>query len=229
MSDAGDDVVVLDGTGRSTIELARQAVRRGSHVFVNLPRGQSVTDVRSLVGLAEEAGVRVGSSSIFRALPSIRSLKVGRPRLVSIQSSIGDGEEFLDRLVDWLDTCLGLVDSRDVQKLDAESVRTTSGGVAALGVSIRFQNGTLALLHQERGEGLASVSVSGDAGTDRVSLTRHAVQEETASAVRFETRAFFEAVQLNRQPPISVTSAVQTLQLAEYVMRRLRRRAVVTV
>jgi len=222
-------IVIIDDAGRHTATVATQAIRHGKHVMVGFPRAQSVAEFRKLGRLAEEAGVRVGVSCLYRMLPSIRTLRLRHPRLISVHSTVAEGEEFLVRMVDWLDTCLSFTDQRDVQKVDAESVRVGGGGLAALGVSIRFQNGTLALLYQDRGQGSATVSVGGDHGVERVSLTRHAVEEETAAAIRHETRLFAAAVLDGREPPVTVTTAVRTLQLAEHVMTRLRRRAVVTI
>jgi predicted dehydrogenase len=222
-------IVVIDDAGRYAVAVASQAIRNGKHVLVGFPRAQSVTEFRNLGRLAEEAGVRVGVSSVHRMLPSIRTLRRHRPRLVSVHTTVADGDEFLTRLVDWLDTCLSFTDHRDVQKVDAEAIRTVGGAIVALGVSIRFQNGTLALLYQDRGPGSATISVGGDDGVDRVSLTRHGIEEETAAAVRYETHLFASAVFDGREPPVTVATVVRTLRLTEHVMTRLRRRAVVTI
>ncbi len=223
------DVVVVEDAGHRTIEFARRALKAGCHTLVNLPRAQSITEARRLAPLAEEAGVLLGASAVFRALPSIRSLARPRARLVSINASVTQDEEFLFRLVDWIDACLAVIDSRDVQKLDAECVRRPSGAVAALGVSIRFQNGTLALLHLDRGDNNASISVGGESSHERINMTRHGITEEIGPAVRFETRAFVDSVLKKQRAPVSIAAALQSLQLTEYIMRRLRRRAIVTI
>ena len=225
----GEDALFLEESDVRSMALASSAVKRGTHVFLTPIRSQSIRDMRELARLAEEAGVSIGVSSVFRSLPSVRTVSAPRVRLVSIQSSVGEGEEFLSRLIDWLDVCLSLAGGTEIQKLDAEAVRSDSGAVAAVGVSIRFRNGSMGLLHQERGEGGAILSVTGDEGTRRAQLTRHGIADESAAAVRFETRAFLESVAAGASPAAPLASAVQTLQLAEHVMRRLRKRAVITV
>lgn len=229
IADHPAQIVVIDEAGARATEVAAQAIRRGKHVLVGFPRAQSVNEFRNLGRLAEEAGVRVGVSCIHRMLPSIRALTRGNPRLISVHSTVSEGQEFLTCLADWLDVCLSFTDQRDVQKVDAEAVRAPGGSVVAIAASIRFQNGTLALLYQDRGTGTATVSVGGDDGVERVTLTRHGVEEESASAVRYETHLFAAAVFDNREPPVTVNAAVRTLRLTEHVMTRLRRRAVVTI
>lgn len=223
------DVVVLEDSGLRFFPIAAAAIRNGKHVLASFPRALAVADLRMLGSLAEEAGVRVSAGGALRMLPSLQAISIRRPRIVAIHAAAAGGPGFLDRLVDCLDLCLSLVDTRDVQKVDAESVRAADGGFAVLGASIRFQNGTLALIHQDRGPGDIDVSVGGDQGSERIALAQDAIREESVAAARLEVRTFLDGLAGLSDHAGGLQHTVQTLQLADHVIKRMHRRSVVTV
>lgn len=223
------DVVVLEHSGPRFFAIAAAAIRNGKHVLAAFPRALAAADLRKLGSLAEEAGVRVSVVGALRLLPSLQAISIRRPRIVAIHATAGGGSGFLDRVVDCLDVCLSLVDTRDVQKVDAESVRAADGGFAVLGASIRFQNGTLALIHQDRGAGDIVVSVGGDQGSERIALVQDSIREESVAAARLEVQTFLDGLTGSSDHAGGLQHAVQTMQLADHVIMRMHRRSVVTV
>lgn len=222
------DVLFVGERGAAGYARVVETIRQGHNVLTTFGATRSAADVASIESLAEEAGVAVAFSALLRSLELTRSLREERPRIVSLVVGCSAGNPIVD-LAGILDAGRSLAGDRDAQRVDAEALVPTGHTTATVGASVRFQNGSLLqlLLHEGRDE--LSFTIAGENGVRSARLDTSALVDELKRAAQYEADAFVADVLAARESGLSAASAAQTLRLAENIMRRLRRRAVVTV
>lgn len=152
------EIVFIAAPTESRFSLAKEAIGKGTNVFLEWPVSANIEESMQLAKLADEAGVEIGVS---RPLP-ISAILVSspinwQPRIVSVSLSGGPFSKdepspvssliWTSRLAGVIDLCFALAGSRSIQTVDAEADREAGGLLRTVAFSLRFRNGCLAQCH----------------------------------------------------------------------------------
>jgi predicted dehydrogenase len=236
------DVLFVAAPTSEHFRVARIALRKGIHLFLEWPPATSLRECRAIGDLAEEAGVEVGVSRPLRFHPLFRVLPdEWRARLVVIRQEVAveAPASWSSRLADALDLCFALVRSTAVQRIHAEAVRNSAAWPDAVAIGLRFSNGSYGQLSLRQGDmaPFSGVYAAGprlqldaDLGEQAVRLRRTGTRPEAlapapardVAPLIAETHAFLQAVAGGRPVPYSVLDGVDAMRLYERVLARLR-------
>lgn len=240
---AGLDVLFVAVPTAEHYAVAEAATKQGVHVFLSWPPATSVRECEAMVRLAEEAGVEVGVSRPLRFHGALSVLPASwRAELIGLQFDRTEAGPGLNRcLADAVDLCCTLAGSSNVQRIDAEAVRSGRAWPEALACGLRFHNGTYAQVVLRQGARTAreqlyaagaGVELEADlaGGAAYVRQCREGgvdgafepVPLPPASLLAVETRAFLQAVAARRTVPVSVLDGLHTMRLVERIMGKLR-------
>ena len=230
----GVDVAFVAVPTADHYRIAEAATKHGVHVFLEWPPATSLRECRSIVQLAEEAGVEVGVSRPLRYHALFDALGDARVQLITLRHEVGrDTLAFWPpRCAEALDLCCALAQSHGVDRIDAEAVPRNVAWPEALAFALRFQSGTYAqvsLARRARPAGYTGavvgprIQLEADLAADAVYQEgRRAKAPDDRSLVERETAAFLEAIAQGRVPPVTVLDGLHTMRLAERLMARLR-------
>jgi predicted dehydrogenase len=233
------DVLFVTGPTAVHFRLAKAALKRGVHVFLEWPPATSLPEAEAMVDLAEESGSEVGVSRPLRFHPAVEALPdEGRATLIVLRQEV-DGVTpafWPPRCADAIDLCCTLARSHSVQRIDAEAVPHSAAWPEAMAFALRFHNGTYAQIslyrcHQPAGDRLyvagSDFQMEADwSGTEPVHRRAASgavdVIAGAESLIERETHAFLDAIAAGRIPPVSVLDGLHTMRLVERLMERLR-------
>jgi len=213
------DALFVAGTAAERAFAVRMALRHGIPVLAEWPAAASRREFEALVALSEEAGVELAVARTVRHLDVLRAAPCDA-RLVTVARTLAPPRSLVAALPDVLDVVARLVGSYDVRRVDASAVRASAAAPHAVGVSVRFGSGALALATIAHGP----PSFAADAyRPDPAAAVFRAVLAPGTDARRDardrETAAFLARLGTGHAPSASV---MPLLRLAERVAARLR-------
>jgi predicted dehydrogenase len=138
-------------------ELAKAAMKKGRHVFVEKPLASTMEEAKELVALAREANIKVQVGHVERFNPAFLALKkaaldpmfIEVHRLAQFNPRGTDVSVILDLMIHDIDIILSLVKS-DVKNISANGVSVMSDTPDISNVRIEFDNGCVANLTSSR-------------------------------------------------------------------------------
>ncbi|MFZ4058777.1 MAG: Gfo/Idh/MocA family protein [Ferruginibacter sp.] len=138
-------------------ELAKAAIKKGKHVFVEKPLAHSIEEGRELVKLAKEANIKFQVGHVERFNPAFLSLQhltlepmfIEVHRLAQFNPRGTDVSVILDLMIHDIDIILKLVKS-NVKNISANGVAVMSDTPDIANVRIEFDNGCVANLTSSR-------------------------------------------------------------------------------
>jgi predicted dehydrogenase len=143
--------VSIASTTVTHFDVARRALERGVHVFIEKPITETIEQARTLVNLADERKVAIQVGHIERFNPAIlaleqynlRPLFIESHRLAQFNPRGADVAVVLDLMIHDIDLILSLVRSR-VTRVDANGVAVVSGSEDIANARLQFENGCVA-------------------------------------------------------------------------------------
>ncbi|MEO6720000.1 MAG: Gfo/Idh/MocA family oxidoreductase [Ferruginibacter sp.] len=156
LMDACDAIDVVSPT-ITHFELARTAITRGKHVFVEKPLANTMDEARELVKLAREANIKFQVGHVERFNPAFLALSgytinpmfIEVHRLAQFNPRGTDVSVILDLMIHDIDIILSLVKS-NVKSISANGVAVMSDTPDIANVRIEFDNGCVANLTSSR-------------------------------------------------------------------------------
>ncbi|MGA1582702.1 MAG: Gfo/Idh/MocA family protein [Saprospiraceae bacterium] len=151
------DVVDIVTPTVTHFSLAKDAIERGKHIFVEKPLTRSIEEARELMKLARSAGIKVQVGHVERFNPAFLSLHsqslnpmfVEGHRLAQFNPRGTDVSVVLDLMIHDLDIVLSVVRS-DVRSVSASGVAVVSSTPDIANVRLEFENGCVANLTASR-------------------------------------------------------------------------------
>ena len=156
LMDACDAIDIVSPT-TTHFELARTALTRGKHVFVEKPLANTMDEARELVKLAREANIKFQVGHVERFNPAFLALSgytihpmfIEVHRLAQFNPRGTDVSVILDLMIHDIDIILSLVKS-NVKFISANGVAVMSDTPDIANVRIEFDNGCVANLTSSR-------------------------------------------------------------------------------
>ena len=245
------DVVLVAVPAAFLFEVTSRVLKAGLHTYLNWNTAISISEYERLAGLAEEAGAELGIDlpylfhPIFRTLPAHRSASI-----LSIQQIFDtpSASRFQKAIEQAIELCYHYSNTGEVQRIDAQSVKSISLMPDSLLASIRFQNGTYAHVHlsqigpspvyniQASGHGF-NIHVDMDQGILRQTHVEHneenlqngykqpAFEVSPIAKTNLHERAleaFLESISKNTLPPVSILDGLQIKRIIEKLRKCLR-------
>lgn len=154
--DACDAVDIVAPTTAHFL-LAKSAIKKGKHVFVEKPLANTMEEARELVKLAKEANIKFQVGHVERFNPAFLALRgytinpmfIEVHRLAQFNPRGTDVSVILDLMIHDIDAILSLVKS-DVKSISASGVAVLTDTPDIANVRIEFNNGCVANLTSSR-------------------------------------------------------------------------------
>ena len=151
------DVVDIVTPTLSHFDCAVKAIRQSKHIFIEKPVTNTVEEAKQLIGLAEEANVKVQVGHVERFNPAFTASKdfikhpmfIETHRLAQFNPRGTDVSVVLDLMIHDLDIVLSIVKS-NVRKISASGVAVVSDNPDITNARIEFDNGCVANLTASR-------------------------------------------------------------------------------
>ena len=148
---ASSDAVTIATPTTTHCEVARRAIERDKHVFIEKPITQSIAEGDELCRLAADRGVLIQVGHIERFNPAILALEkyeikpmfVESHRLAQFNPRGTDVAVVLDLMIHDIDIILSFVKS-PVARVDANGVAVVSDSVDIANARLQFENGCVA-------------------------------------------------------------------------------------
>ena len=143
--------VSIATTTTAHYDVARLALERGLHTFIEKPITETMDQAKKLVALAEKKNVSIQVGHIERFNPAIlaleqykiRPLFIESHRLAQFNPRGSDVAVVLDLMIHEIDLILSLVKTR-VVRVDANGVSVVSGSEDIANARLQFENGCVA-------------------------------------------------------------------------------------
>ncbi|OGU18756.1 MAG: oxidoreductase [Ignavibacteria bacterium GWA2_55_25] len=148
---SGVQAVSIATTTKSHFEVARAALERGVHVFIEKPITETISQAEQLVQMAEAANRKIQVGHIERFNPAILALEhlklaplfIESHRLAQFNPRGSDVAVVLDLMIHDIDLILSLVQS-PVTRIDAHGVAVVSDSEDIANARLQFENGCVA-------------------------------------------------------------------------------------
>jgi predicted dehydrogenase len=145
------EAVVIASTTKSHYEIAREALERNLHVFIEKPMTETPEQAKALVDLAEKRKLVLQVGHIERFNPAIVALDhvrleplfIESHRLAQFNPRGADVAVVLDLMIHDIDLILSLVHS-PVTRIDANGVAVVSDSLDIANARLQFENGCVA-------------------------------------------------------------------------------------
>lgn len=156
LMDACDALDIVAPT-TAHFELAKSAITRGKHVFVEKPLANTMEEARQLVKLAKEANIKFQVGHVERFNPAFLALEgytinpmfIEVHRLAQFNPRGTDVSVILDLMIHDIDIILSMVKS-NVKFISANGVAVMSDTPDIANVRVEFDNGCVANLTSSR-------------------------------------------------------------------------------
>lgn len=130
---------------------ATQAIRKSKHVFIEKPVTETVEEAKSLMNLAQEAGVKIQVGHVERFNPAFQEAKnylnnpmfIEAHRLSQFNPRGTDVPVVLDLMIHDIDVILSVVKS-GIKRISASGVAVVSDSADIANARIEFDNGCVA-------------------------------------------------------------------------------------
>ncbi len=141
----------------SHFELAKKALKKSKHIFLEKPISHSLEEAQELMELVKESGVKCQVGHIERFNPALLSLSdmelkprfIETHRLAQYNPRGTDVSVILDLMIHDLDIILALTES-NVKNIHASGVAVVSQNYDIANARLEFENGTVANLTSSR-------------------------------------------------------------------------------
>ncbi len=244
------DVVSIAVPTESHHAVAQAALEAGVHVLLEKPLTRTLEEAASLVALARERGLRLGTGHLERFNPAFRALEkqLDRPLFIDCERLSGfkqrgtDVDVVLDLMIHDLDLVLAMVRS-EPESVSACGFSVLTDSIDIANARLEFPDGCVANLSASRVSQSpvrklrvfqSDLYISADLQAAKLRAVRKAaesmrtVETETgfdgADALRAEVEAFVAAVREGREPPVTGEDGRRALALALEVGRLVRER-----
>jgi predicted dehydrogenase len=145
------NAVSVATTTRTHYDVAKRAIERGVHVFIEKPITDAIERGQELVDLATSKGVKIQVGHIERFNPAILSLDqyalkpmfVECHRLAQFNPRGSDVAVVLDLMIHDIDLIMSLVGA-DVERVEASGVAVVSDSIDIANARLQFTNGCVA-------------------------------------------------------------------------------------
>jgi predicted dehydrogenase len=199
-------------------EQSKRLLKSGCHVFLDsvlVP----LQDLQQLALVAEEAGVEVGVSRPLRYSTALTGWN-DRATIATVAAEFGDGPDSWQQcLLHTMDLCVHLCGTGNTRRVEASVERADQLWPLFAAVSLRFDNGSLALASLRK-------TASGPGPTRCTITTGPLVSSlELASgteAYEAETRDFLARVARGAPAPVSISDGLAGVRLLDQVQALLR-------
>lgn len=147
----GLEAVSIATTTTSHFDIARTALERGLHVFIEKPMTETIAQAEELVRIAENVNRKIQVGHIERFNPAILALEhlrlaplfIESHRLAQFNPRGSDVAVVLDLMIHDIDLILSLVQS-PVTRIDANGVAVVSDSEDIANARLQFENGCVA-------------------------------------------------------------------------------------
>ena len=154
--DAADVIDIVTPT-ITHFDLAKRAIAKGKHLFIEKPLTHTIAEAKELVTLSQEAGVKVQVGHVERFNPALLALGnmplqpmfIEAHRLATFNPRGTDVSVVLDLMIHDLDLVLSLVNA-EVKFISASGVAVVSNTPDISNARIEFTNGCVANLTASR-------------------------------------------------------------------------------
>ena len=245
------DVLLISVPPAYMFTVTEKVLRNGLHAYLHWNTSISIPEYQKLAGLAEEAGSELGIDlplfyhPLFSRIPSRRSASV-----LSIKQALTSPSThaFQKAIEHALELCYQYANRSEVQRIDAQVVRSKPPIPDTLLTSIRFQNGTFAHVHiyQPSFKPCHTIYASGTGFNIEVDLEQGTLKQVQQSEgelseengylqTAFEVsslpavsldeaalKAFITAIAEERPAPVSIIDGLQTKRIIEKLRKCLR-------
>lgn len=245
------DVLLISVPAAYMYTTTEQVLRNGLHAYLNWNTSISISEYQKLAGLAEEAGSELGIDlplyfhPLFSRIPPRRSASV-----LSIKQALTSPSThtFQKAIEHSLELCYQYANRSEVQRIDAQVVRSKPPTPDTLLASIRFQNGTFAHIHiyQPSLKPTHTIYASGTGFSIEVDLEQGTIKQAqqsedehpeengylqtafevsslpTVSLDEAALKAFITAIAEERPAPVSIFDGLQTKRIIEKLRKCLR-------
>ena len=151
------DVIDIVTPSNTHFDLAKKAITKGKHVFIEKPVTSDLTEAKKLQDLINEAGIffQVGyverfNPAFIAALPYLKNPKfIEIHRLAQFNTRGTDVSVILDLMMHDLDLVLSIVNS-NIKKINANGTGFVSRSADLVSARIEFDNGCVANLTTNR-------------------------------------------------------------------------------
>lgn len=151
------DVVDIVTPTLSHFDCAVQAIRKSRHVFVEKPITHTLDEARTLIKLAEEAGVKAQVGHVERYNPAFKAARpfikapmfIENHRLSEFNPRGTDVSVVMDLMIHDIDSILSVVNS-NVKRISASGAAVVSDTPDIANARIEFDNGCVANLTASR-------------------------------------------------------------------------------
>ena len=245
------DAVLISVPSAFMYTVTQFCLRAGLHVYLDWNSSVSISEYEKLARLSEEAGTELGIDlplrfhPLFNTVPAKRAASIFRiQRTFSTPSTL----LFQQAIDQAFELCYHYSLTSELQRIDAQLVRSTSSIPNALLASLRFQNGTYAHVYISQASPIESyvLQASGTGFNIEVDmlhtvlrqahpLQRENTEENALSPGAFEVtplpqhnlhevalKAFVEAIAVGKPAPASILDGLQTKRIIEKLRKCLR-------
>jgi len=154
---AASDAIDIIAPTTFHFELAKKAIRKGRHVFVEKPLANTMDEAHELVKLAQESDIKLQVGHVERFNPAFLALKdvelnpmfIEVHRLAQFNPRGTEVSVILDLMIHDIDIILSIVKS-DVKTISASGVAVMTETPDIANVRIEFHNGCVANLTSSR-------------------------------------------------------------------------------
>ena len=245
------DVLLISVPAAYMYSVTEQALRNGLHAYLHWNTSISISEYQKLAELAEEAGSELGIDLPLKYHPLFSRLSSRRSNSVlSIQKALASPSThaFQKAIEQSLELCYHYANKSEVQRIDAQVVRSKPPIPDTLLAGIRFQNGTYIHIHiyQPSPKPVHTVHASGIGFNIEVDLeqgtlkqTQQTEEEKDQENGYFQTafevsslpivnldeaalKAFIIAIAEEQPAPVSIFDGLQTKRIIEKLRKCLR-------
>lgn len=154
--DASDAIVIATPT-TTHYEIAKNAIEKGKHCFIEKPITQTYEEAKKLCELSEKYKVKIQVGHVERFNPALSVLKkteveplfIEAHRLAQFKVRATDVSVVHDLMIHDIDLVLSFIDSK-VKSIDANGVSVLTEKVDICNARISFENGAVANLTASR-------------------------------------------------------------------------------
>lgn len=154
---AASEVLDIVTPGKTHFDVAKQAITRGKHVFIEKPLTATVKEAKQLAGLMNEAGTKIQAGHVERFNPAFIAAQpyLANPKFLEIHRLAQynprgtDVSVVLDLMMHDLDLVLSVVKS-NIKRISANGTALVSKSADIANAHIEFDNGCVANITTNR-------------------------------------------------------------------------------
>jgi predicted dehydrogenase len=229
-------------------ELAKKAIRKSKHLFIEKPLTHTISEAKNLLHLASEANVKIQVGHVERFNPAFIAARqfiadpmfIETHRLAQFNPRGTDVSVVLDLMIHDIDIVLSLVKA-SIRRISASGVAVVSSTPDIANARIEFDNGAVANLTSSR---ISLINMrksrffkqNTDITVDFLEKTviNHKMENangldsaenirvENTNAIKMELESFANAILCNERPLVSIDDGFKAMDVADKIIDQLR-------